>query len=301
MARRAAFTLVELLVVIAIICILAAILFPVFSKVREKARQTTCMSNQRQIAMAFQMLTQDNKEYFPGEIGVADEKVWREEIASNADAKLFNCPSTNRAGTTNDPEIAMNFYLYGVALGDVKQPQNVVLTADANSGLIQEAGDVDMNRHMKGYLASFVDGHVQYYPAVSSPVIWGNGDEGTITSFGALHETVTYTDDNTATGDDSAVEEGGAVYLVNDGAADITAKVSVSGGTTPPTDGLLVASANFQISKDKTKGFALYCYTDASGQKVDTTYTFGDPAGASKVTIICRKPKLPGEEEQPAP
>ena len=44
------FTLIELLVVIAIIAILAAILFPVFARAREKARQTTCTSNQRQIA-----------------------------------------------------------------------------------------------------------------------------------------------------------------------------------------------------------------------------------------------------------
>jgi prepilin-type N-terminal cleavage/methylation domain-containing protein/prepilin-type processing-associated H-X9-DG protein len=56
------FTLIELLVVIAIIAILAAILFPVFAKAREKARQTACASNLKQIATAWQMYTQDYDE-----------------------------------------------------------------------------------------------------------------------------------------------------------------------------------------------------------------------------------------------
>jgi prepilin-type N-terminal cleavage/methylation domain-containing protein len=55
------FTLIELLVVIAIIAILAAILFPVFARAREKARQTTCTSNQRQIAASILMWSQDHE------------------------------------------------------------------------------------------------------------------------------------------------------------------------------------------------------------------------------------------------
>jgi prepilin-type N-terminal cleavage/methylation domain-containing protein/prepilin-type processing-associated H-X9-DG protein len=63
--RRAGFTLIELLVVIAIIAILAAILFPVFAQAREKARQATCQSNQKQIGTAFQMYATDYDGVFP--------------------------------------------------------------------------------------------------------------------------------------------------------------------------------------------------------------------------------------------
>ena len=63
--KKRGFTLIELLVVIAIIAILAAILFPVFSRAREKARQTACLSNMKQIGTALMMYVQDWDETFP--------------------------------------------------------------------------------------------------------------------------------------------------------------------------------------------------------------------------------------------
>ncbi len=62
---RNGFTLIELLVVIAIISILAAILFPVFATAREKARQTTCASNLKQLGIAFTSYVQDYDEVYP--------------------------------------------------------------------------------------------------------------------------------------------------------------------------------------------------------------------------------------------
>jgi prepilin-type N-terminal cleavage/methylation domain-containing protein/prepilin-type processing-associated H-X9-DG protein len=62
---RRGFTLIELLVVIAIIAILAAILFPVFARAREKARQTSCLSNLKQIGLAIHMYVQDYDEMYP--------------------------------------------------------------------------------------------------------------------------------------------------------------------------------------------------------------------------------------------
>jgi prepilin-type N-terminal cleavage/methylation domain-containing protein/prepilin-type processing-associated H-X9-DG protein len=65
MSRKSGFTLIELLVVIAIIAILAAILFPVFAQAREKARQTQCLSNEKQLGLALAMYVQDYDELLP--------------------------------------------------------------------------------------------------------------------------------------------------------------------------------------------------------------------------------------------
>ena len=69
---RRGFTLIELLVVIAIIAILAAILFPVFAQAREKARQTSCLSNTKQVGLAFTQYVQDYDEHFPNVLAMLD-------------------------------------------------------------------------------------------------------------------------------------------------------------------------------------------------------------------------------------
>src|SRR6266478_657333 len=76
MIRRAystGFTLVELLTVIAIIAVLAAIVMPVFASVRGKARETTCVSNLRQIGLSIRMYAQDYDELYPWAVDPADK------------------------------------------------------------------------------------------------------------------------------------------------------------------------------------------------------------------------------------
>jgi prepilin-type N-terminal cleavage/methylation domain-containing protein/prepilin-type processing-associated H-X9-DG protein len=102
--QRPGFTLIELLVVIAIIAILAAILFPVFAQAREKARSTSCLSNQKQLGTAMSMYQQDYDERFPNWRTVVPKSVenpngkitWVENMQPYCKNKnIWICPSDN--------------------------------------------------------------------------------------------------------------------------------------------------------------------------------------------------------------
>ena len=95
--RRKAFTLIELLVVIAIIAILAAILFPVFAKAREKARQSSCQSNMKQMGVAILQYCQDYDEKYPGRNSYDEPHSWRVNIQPYIKSgQVFACPSNTR-------------------------------------------------------------------------------------------------------------------------------------------------------------------------------------------------------------
>jgi prepilin-type N-terminal cleavage/methylation domain-containing protein len=76
MRKTTGFTLIELLVVIAIIAILAAILFPVFARAREKARAASCQSNLKQLALAMMMYKDDYDNRYPGAFDANGNGVW---------------------------------------------------------------------------------------------------------------------------------------------------------------------------------------------------------------------------------
>lgn len=107
-ALRTGFTLIELLVVIAIIAVLAAILFPVFAQAREKARQSVCSSNLKQMGTAVMLYAQDYDETYPCyAMYPSSVPHWYEMInpyirAQNYTSSIFVCPSVTRKTVTNE-------------------------------------------------------------------------------------------------------------------------------------------------------------------------------------------------------
>ena len=171
------FTLIELLVVIAIIAILAAILFPVFARAREKARQTTCTSNQRQIVASILMYMQDHDERMPN-----TSTMWQ---SINVDPGLLICPTKGKSVPfAYDYNADMGDW-YSYTLGNITDPASCWMTAD---GLINAtsktyvATDVSQiePRHTNNAVASFADGHVMMVADINN-ILYIQGPRPTFT------------------------------------------------------------------------------------------------------------------------
>jgi len=140
------FTLIELLVVIAIIAILAAILFPVFARARESARQSTCTSNLKQITIGLMMYAQDYDER-TGHTWVNDLSVpvqnqsWKTYLQPYIkNVGVMRCPSSNLVpgAPPAGQSVGFNFSNYGIytgicsrAIASIAAPANTVSFCDA--------------------------------------------------------------------------------------------------------------------------------------------------------------------------
>jgi prepilin-type processing-associated H-X9-DG protein len=189
--------LIELLVVIAIIAILAAILFPVFAKAREKARQTACLSNMKQLGLAWAMYASDYDERSVPELicipGGAPERKNYIRWSGRLDPyikndQIWQCPSDpvdgwwgnygmhygwSSWGTTNPPGC---YNSGGTAIGKIQNPADIGVFGDtancpypgnANTPFwgwlaVHDACGAFSNRHNNGANISFADGHAKW-------------------------------------------------------------------------------------------------------------------------------------------
>jgi prepilin-type N-terminal cleavage/methylation domain-containing protein/prepilin-type processing-associated H-X9-DG protein len=139
MKKQQGFTLIELLVVIAIIAILAAILFPVFAKAREKARQTSCASNEKQLGLGFLQYMQDYDEKVPLWISGTGElrgDGWAGRIYPYVKSKeVYHCPDDS--SVLNVSYMFNSAFAYYLSLSTIPSwnaPASTVMLAEvANS------------------------------------------------------------------------------------------------------------------------------------------------------------------------
>jgi len=181
------FTLIELLVVIAIIAILAAILFPVFARAREKARQTSCLSNIKELGLAMIMYTDDYDETTVSHN--CGGLLWPQLLYPYLkNIEVYNCPSDkgNRLGVNTDGTPAYDSRLgYGINYnmswyynghrkrGEIVEPVSKVVFGDGTYYVLyryyyytlggSSYYDDIAARHNEGLNITFMDGHAKWH------------------------------------------------------------------------------------------------------------------------------------------
>ena len=190
--RHRGFTLIELLVVIAIIAILAAILFPVFARAREKARQSACLSNVKQIGLAIMMYTEDYDELLPGyqQAGVYWWDILNPYMKNRG---ILVCPdkidwnyghATDKSGYGLNEDIFTADAAAKVSLASVQSPSETIGAADKDQGNARCIGNSFSasvtwpynvgTRHNDGANFLFMDGHSKW---MGRGAPWSKSDE----------------------------------------------------------------------------------------------------------------------------
>jgi prepilin-type N-terminal cleavage/methylation domain-containing protein/prepilin-type processing-associated H-X9-DG protein len=180
---RKGFTLIELLVVIAIIAILAAILFPVFAKAREKARQTSCLSNIKELALADLMYSQDYDEKVTACAtgpGNACQVWWQLLQPYLKNSQILFCPSQSQQGWGCNYGIShfIGGGGNGISLAQVAMPSQTVFMGEIlidkvifwPSEVINGTAVYDaytFSGHNEGLNVAWIDGHGKWMKKVT--------------------------------------------------------------------------------------------------------------------------------------
>ncbi|BDI30239.1 hypothetical protein CCAX7_22900 [Capsulimonas corticalis] len=171
--KKRAFTLIEILVVIGIICLVAAILFPVFAQAREKARCSACFGNYRQIGVAVHLYAQDADGLTPPDGGSFSGLISDCRPYINTPA-VFACPDDyDRAKEGRSGSYRMATLYQGLPLscgwqdpyaaGHAAQPSSTVLTYEAEQDFAQSP-ITPTYRHHGGAQILYFDAHCHWIP-----------------------------------------------------------------------------------------------------------------------------------------